>query len=310
MAAKPPPPRRFTEPWIKMRTGLSRAHQVTTMKRLLGLPDVFAVIGRLHAFWSWWDEKSSHGRCDGAVTVDVDEIVHTQGFGAALVQVKWLGEDDKGLYIPESDKHNGSSAKERALGNQRQAKHRARNGNSDGPVTPQSRTSHGGNVTQNKNSSSNKHPPVTTGTARSAQPLARSTPVEEPPRPTPPPASPSAVPPASANGSDPGLAPIPESVRAAVRRSASAAPRTRTRPFRASAVDGEPSAEPEWWETPAGIQREGMSHGITPDESGDWPDFVARVFVAAGEGPWMHHAAANVLERVEHWRTVGVGASG
>jgi hypothetical protein len=170
------------KPWIKMLTDLADAPEVLALKRLLELPDAYAVVGRLHAFWSWWDEKARNGVVDGAVTVTCDEVVHTPGFGAAMVKVKWLGEDERGLYMPNHDRHNGRAAKDRSLANQRQEVYRARNAKGDAKVTGTSRQSNAKGVTRLDKSSSNKHLPVAKS---SAAPRSTSTAIEEPQPPRP-----------------------------------------------------------------------------------------------------------------------------
>lgn len=171
--------------WIKMRIDLRDDPEVFRLSTMLKV-DRYSIVGRLHAFWSWWDEKSRNGRVDGAVTVACDDVAGLQGFGDAMLVVGWLGQDDKGLYIPKWEKHNGRPAKDRALGKQRQESYRARNGTSNANVTKASRNSNAESVTRRRSSSSNKHLPVTTSTS-TAQPPRTATPVEEPPRPTHPP---------------------------------------------------------------------------------------------------------------------------
>jgi len=131
--------------WIKMRSDLHDDPAVFRLASMLKI-DKFAVIGRLHTFWSWADRHSVDGFVDGAASTDVDEIVRLEGFAASLVKVKWLEISDEGIRIPKFDRHNGDSAKQRAQKNERQARWRAKkdagvDGDVDGSVDAEVSTS-------------------------------------------------------------------------------------------------------------------------------------------------------------------------
>lgn len=155
--------------WIKMRTDLREDPAVYKLAAALRL-DRDSVVGKLHAFWSWWDANSRDGRVDGAVTVMSDELARCDGFGAAMLAVGWLAEDAKGLTMPHFERHNGRAAKERAQGNQRQAAYRVRNAKSNAPVTRKLRPRDDLSVTRLDKSSSNKYLTVLIPPARSETP--------------------------------------------------------------------------------------------------------------------------------------------
>lgn len=111
--------------WIKMRVDLKDDPAVFRLADILGV-DEFSVVGRLHCFWAWADKHAVDGRVDGATSRLVDRVSATDGFCAALQAVGWLEVDAEGISIPKFDRHNGESAKERGLKNQRQAKWRAK----------------------------------------------------------------------------------------------------------------------------------------------------------------------------------------
>jgi hypothetical protein len=97
--------------------------------------DRFQVVGRLHAFWSWTDKHAVDGRVDGAAPHLIDTIVTHEGFADALMVVGWLSHDDRGLLIPNFERHNGRTAKERGLKNQRQARWREKDAVVDGATS-------------------------------------------------------------------------------------------------------------------------------------------------------------------------------
>ena len=109
--------------WIKMRSDLSDDPAVFKIAGALNL-DRFSVIGRLHAFWAWADKHAVDGRVDGASSLHVDDVVRFDGFANALAQVSWLLIGDDFLEVPNHDRHNSQSAKERAQKNARQARWR------------------------------------------------------------------------------------------------------------------------------------------------------------------------------------------
>lgn len=114
--------------WIKVEISLPSKPEVIRIGRALGLsPD--AVCGVLIRFWGWASANSVDGVVDGVETRDVDMVLSLPGFGDALHLVGWLqfDADKKRLTIPNFDRHNGESAKKRALKNGRQARWRASN---------------------------------------------------------------------------------------------------------------------------------------------------------------------------------------
>jgi len=122
--------------WIKMRTDLREDPAVFRLADALGI-DEFQVVGSLFCFWSWADRHAVDGRVDGATSRLVDKVSGRIGFADALVAVGWLAFDDKGLLIPNFERHNGESAKERGLKNARQARWRAKK---DGHVDDEAST--------------------------------------------------------------------------------------------------------------------------------------------------------------------------
>lgn len=106
-----------------MRMDLPEDPAVFKLASLLKM-DRLSVVGRLYAFWSWADKHAVDGRVDGAASHVVDAVVQQDGFAAALEAVNWLVIADGNLTLPRHERHNGESAKERSLKNQRQARWR------------------------------------------------------------------------------------------------------------------------------------------------------------------------------------------
>ena len=109
--------------WLKMRHDLIDAPEIRRLARACSVTrdDVY---GKLFRLWSWFDRHSHNGRVAEETGELVDEIVGLSGFASALVSVGWLAEDQGGIVIPNWDRHNSETAKQRALAAERQEKYR------------------------------------------------------------------------------------------------------------------------------------------------------------------------------------------
>lgn len=113
--------------WIKLECATPDKPEVMRAARRLGV-ERDLVFGKLVRMWGWFDRNSVDGLVDGAVSTDVDALVGLEGFASALMYVGWLHCDDDAEYVslPNFDRHNGETAKKRALKNKRQANWRAK----------------------------------------------------------------------------------------------------------------------------------------------------------------------------------------
>lgn len=100
--------------WIKMRSNLGTDPDVVDIAARVSL-DEFGVVGRLQALWAWADQHSRDGILPRATSAFVDRLTACPGFAEALRQVGWLEGRDSALRLPNWDRHNGNSAKTRAL---------------------------------------------------------------------------------------------------------------------------------------------------------------------------------------------------
>lgn len=110
-------------PWIKVRGNLREQREVFVVARRLGLGRDH-VVGLCVRFWAWADGQTTDGTIDGIRPADIDAVVEHDGFAAALAEAGWLLVDERGVIIPNFDRHNGESAKKRAMKTQRQARWR------------------------------------------------------------------------------------------------------------------------------------------------------------------------------------------
>jgi hypothetical protein len=245
-------------------------------------------LGKVIRLWGWFNAHSVDGIVVGAVDADIDALVLHEGFATALREVGWLGDDPagRGVGIPKFDRHTSESAKNRALKAERQA--RWRDGRVDGPVDDSAST-----PLSLSSSSSLK------GDARGKQ---RAT-------------GPLFVP--------PGWIPGPvwdafEAMRRKIRKPMTERARELVvieleklraagedpvavleqsirndwqdvYPVKLKAGSGAaiaPLDRAQWWRSPEGVRVKAAEYGLV--SSGDIVPLRARVYLRAGDGPWLH----------------------
>ena len=115
--------------WIKMRTNIDTDPRTVQIAAALDIPVLHAV-GLLFKVWSWADQ---HSIGDDTISINpeyFDTLTGVSGFSVILIDTGWLKVSDTGISFPNFYEHNGSTAKSRALGANRQKKYR------DTTVTP------------------------------------------------------------------------------------------------------------------------------------------------------------------------------
>jgi pterin-4a-carbinolamine dehydratase len=114
--------------WIKMTSNLDAKPEVFKIAILLNMHNL-DVVGRLYKLWSWADQHTISGNAVSVTDVTLEKIVDTPGFSEALRKVGWLEGRDNHLSFPNFERHNGQTAKNRALTKDRVAKGRHAFGN-------------------------------------------------------------------------------------------------------------------------------------------------------------------------------------
>lgn len=109
--------------WIKMRVDLATDPAVIGIAASLDCTE-FEVVGMLHHFWSWVDAQSRDGHAASVTKSWIDRYVQRVGFANQLEKVGWLVAENDGISIPNFERHNGQSAKKRAVDGKRQKTHR------------------------------------------------------------------------------------------------------------------------------------------------------------------------------------------
>lgn len=121
--------------WIKIEHTTPDKPEVVKLAVILGI-DQDAVVGKLLRLWIWVDQQSISGNAITVTNSFIDRLTFSPGFAVGLVKVGWLSGREGLLTIPNFDRHNGQTAKNRAVTNERVANHRKnKNGNTVTDVT-------------------------------------------------------------------------------------------------------------------------------------------------------------------------------
>jgi hypothetical protein len=113
--------------WIKFEVATLDKPEVLRMAELLGIKRR-EMLGLLLDFFVWLDRNSCHGSVTHMSRMSLDDVTHTPGFSAVLCDVGWAEMDDSTgvMTIKHWDRHNGKSAKTRALAKDRKVTERSR----------------------------------------------------------------------------------------------------------------------------------------------------------------------------------------
>lgn len=116
--------------WIKIEASTPDKPEVFMIADILGI-DPDAAFGKLFRVWSWFDQHTEDGNAPSVTKVIIDKQAGVMGFADAMQAAGWLSTEEQFLQIPNFDRHNGKSAKKRALTAKRVAEHKQR-ANADG----------------------------------------------------------------------------------------------------------------------------------------------------------------------------------
>jgi len=123
--------------WIKFQVDTPDKPEVLAMANRLGI-DPDAVVGKLIRVWSWFDKHTVDGNANSVTFSFLDRLTCVTGFAEQMQFVGWLEQDGSILRMTNFDYHNGKSAKSRALGKDRQDKHRNSNAKSNAQIVTKS----------------------------------------------------------------------------------------------------------------------------------------------------------------------------
>jgi hypothetical protein len=119
--------------WIKFDTSTSDKPEVWEMACELGI-DPDAVVGKLLRVWTWFDDHTEKGNAPIVTRALLDRRVGVTGFVTAMINAGWMMETDGVLSVPNFDRHNGQTAKNRVLTAVRVAHHKKGNAKGNGVI--------------------------------------------------------------------------------------------------------------------------------------------------------------------------------
>lgn len=111
--------------WIKFEVGTHDKPEVWAIASGLQI-DPDAVVGKLLRIWGWFDQHTESGNAPTVTKMLLDRLVGVSGFCDELVKAGWMSEDGQSVSLPNFDRHNGKTAKNRAVTAKRVAAHKAK----------------------------------------------------------------------------------------------------------------------------------------------------------------------------------------
>lgn len=111
--------------WLKFDASTPDKPEVLAITVAMGWDDPDLTVGKLLRVWRWFDQQTIDGNAVGVTAALLDRLLGVSGLCAAMAKVGWLLITDEGLSLPNFDRHNGKTAKDRALTAKRVANHKA-----------------------------------------------------------------------------------------------------------------------------------------------------------------------------------------
>lgn len=111
--------------WIKFEVNTPEKQEVLAITANMGWDDPDLAVGKLLRVWRWFDQQTVDGNARSVSTALLDRIAGVTGFAKAMAEVGWLFITDEGIRLPNFERHNGKTAKDRALTAKRVANHKA-----------------------------------------------------------------------------------------------------------------------------------------------------------------------------------------
>ncbi len=122
--------------WIKFETTTPDKPEVAIIADTLKI-DPDEAVGKLLRIWIWADANCADGEPIAVPDSFIDRLARKRGFARAMRKAGWLAVTQGALHFPNFQRHNGVTAKARAVTARRVTKHRERNAASVTNVTPE-----------------------------------------------------------------------------------------------------------------------------------------------------------------------------
>jgi len=123
--------------WMQMEKRTINKPEVHRIASILKI-NRYEAFGRLFAVWTFFDDNSTDGIVQNTDRSIIDALADKEKFADAMIAVGWLREEGNAMIMTNFLKHNGESAKARALTQKRVASKRARDERNASRVTANS----------------------------------------------------------------------------------------------------------------------------------------------------------------------------
>lgn len=126
--------------WLKFETDTHEKPEVLAITVEMGWDDPDLTVGKLLRVWRWFDQHTVEGNAPSVTLSLLDRLIGVTGFSQAMVNAGWLISNQNGLSLPNFERHNGKTAKDRALNAKRAANFKsnaASNAESNAPSVTQ-----------------------------------------------------------------------------------------------------------------------------------------------------------------------------
>lgn len=120
--------------WLKFDTATPEKPEVMALTVAMGWDDPDLTVGKLLKVWRWFDQHTVEGNAAGVTAALLDRLIGVTGFSVQMAKVGWLVIHEDGISLPNFERHNGKTAKDRALTAKRVSEHKA-NAKANGQVT-------------------------------------------------------------------------------------------------------------------------------------------------------------------------------
>jgi len=110
--------------WIKFETATPDKPEIWLIAEAVGI-DPDAVVGKLLRIWIWFDQHTENANAPSVSKLTLNRLVGVSDFCEHVIAAGWMGEKNGEISLPNFDRHNGKTAKNRALTAKRVAKHTA-----------------------------------------------------------------------------------------------------------------------------------------------------------------------------------------
>lgn len=111
--------------WIKFELATLDKPEVCQIADAADI-DLDAAVGKLLRVWGWFDQQTENGNAPSVSKKLLDRLVGVNGFCNLMESVGWMNNQDGEISLPHFERHNGQTAKNRALTAKRVANHKVK----------------------------------------------------------------------------------------------------------------------------------------------------------------------------------------